>query len=103
MSKYLAGLAGILFLLVIAVPGTAGAAQRNADGVRTAEIGQYEFSGHRRSYRHRHRHVRRYYRGPRYGYYHGGPYWRPRYSYYSPYYAAAPFPFFPFFPFGIGW
>jgi hypothetical protein len=89
MSKILAGLAVLAAIVILSLPAPASAAERRADGVRNVE--QFEFSSHRRRYRHRH-HVRRYY-GP-------GPYWgwrgpRPYYGHaypYPRYYYRAPWP-----------
>ena len=80
MSKILAGLAVLAALVVLALPAPASAATRT-DGVRNVE--EFDFSSHRRRYRHRH-HVRRYYapapfwwggwgHGPYYGYAYPGP------------------------------
>jgi hypothetical protein len=57
MSKLLTGVAA-LALLSLALPATA--AERKGEGLR-AHADQYEFSAHRRAYRHRHRVVRRHY------------------------------------------
>ncbi len=77
MSKILSGLAVLAALVVLSLPAPASAAERRADGVRNFE--QFEFSAHRRRYRH---HARRYYApGPYWGW--GGP--RPYYGYAYPY------------------
>ena len=78
MSKILAGLAVLAALVVLLLPAPASAAVRT-DGLRNFE--EFEFSSHRRRYRHRH-YARRYY-AP-------GPYWgwrgpRPYYGYAYPY------------------
>lgn len=78
MSKILAGLAVLAALVVLSLPALASAAERRADGVRNVE--EFEFSSHRRRYRHRH-HVRPYYApGPYWGWW--GP--RPYYGYTYP-------------------
>ena len=69
MSKMLSVLVAIFALWIIALPGPASAAQRQADGIRNFD--QYEFSSVRRQ----RRYVRRYV-GPRY---YGQP------NYYQPY------------------
>jgi hypothetical protein len=88
-SKIVAGLAAMAFGAMLFVPGAADARDR-ATGPQTTnkqDLAQYEFSSHRRRYRHRHHHVRRYY-APRYGYYapryYSSPYYG--YGYHRPYY-----------------
>lgn len=100
MSKLLASMAAIGALSLVALtPATAN--EPRADGVKNnGQVEQWEFSDHRRRYRHRHYSVRRYYVPRRYGYYR--PYYgyrrayygyRPAYyrPYYAPYYAYRPY------------
>ena len=83
MLRMLSVLAAIFVLCMIALPGTAQAAQRGPDGIRNLD--QTELSARR--------HVRRYNRGRYYGPYSYQPYYYRPYVYYGP----APFPVFPFF------
>lgn len=95
MSKMFSVLVAICALWIIALPGSADAAQRAADGIRNLD--QYEFSSARRQRRVvRRYYARRYYVQPNYY----GPYGYQPYGY-QPYgyYAPVPFPFFPLFPF----
>ena len=103
MSKVLAGTAAFALTAMLALPGSANAGERGADGLRAKDAtAMTEFSS-RRIYR-RHIVVRRAY-GSRFGYRrYGGPryayggYWRPRYAwgypsygypyFSSPYYAG---------------
>lgn len=80
MKSILATCAAAAVTAALAMPATAVAADKRADGVRNMD--QTEFSSQRK---HRRYHAQRYY-GPRYGYYR--PY-RP-YYYDAPYYAYAP-------------
>jgi hypothetical protein len=82
MAKIFLGLAAGALLIVLALPGPAGAAERRADGIRSnSDIEQTEFSSrHRRWHRHRY-YVRRYHR-PYYGYPYYG--WGHPYGYYRP-------------------
>jgi hypothetical protein len=102
MSKFLATCAGLAVTAMLASPAPVTAAEKRADGARTATE-QTDVSAQRR---HR-RHVHRYY-GPRYGYrYRARPYY-----YGAPYYAYAPRPYYrPYYgpavgvgvgPFGFG-
>ncbi len=105
MSRILATCAAVAVTALIALPGSASATERRADGIQTQQAlaGGLEFSDQRRRYRNRYYTGRRYYRGPRYyGY---APY-------YAPYYAYAPRPYYrPYYgpsvgvgvgPFGFG-
>jgi hypothetical protein len=99
MMKILATCAAVALSAAFALPTSAVAAEKRADGVHKQD--QIEVSARRKYRRH---HVRRYY-GPRYGYY------RPHY-YNAPYYAYAPRPYYrPYYrpgvsvgvgPFGFG-
>jgi hypothetical protein len=94
MSKILLSLAAGTALFVLALPSSAGAAERRADGVRNAvehtDFSSYHRRGHRRGYV-----VRRAYR-PYYGY----PY---AYGWgYPYYYQPRPFVGFGVGPFGFG-
>jgi hypothetical protein len=79
MSKILAGVAAFALLLILAMPGPANAAERRADGLRTADATMTDVSARHRRWHRRH-FVRRHYWGPRYGY------WGPRSYAYDPYY-----------------
>ena len=63
MSKLFTLFAALTGLFVLSLAGPADAAQRKADGINKANVGQYEVSDQRR-YRYR-RYYRPYY-GPRY-------------------------------------
>jgi hypothetical protein len=84
MAKLLSGIAILALTCAVLLPVPAGAAEPKSDGIR-AHADQYEFSAHRRAYRHRHvrryygprRYVRRYWGPPAYAYYPYG-YYRPR-------------------------
>jgi hypothetical protein len=94
MTKTLLALVAGASLLVLALPGPAGAAERRTDGIRNGgdltEFSSYHRRWHRRGYV-----VRRAYR-PYYGY----PY---AYGYgYPYYYRPRPFVGFGFGPFGFG-
>ena len=96
MAKTLLALAAGASLLVLALPGPAGAAERQTDGIRHSgdltEFSPYHRRWHRRGYV-----VRRAYR-PYYGY--GYPY---AYGYGSPYYyRPRPFIGLGVGPFGFG-
>jgi hypothetical protein len=100
MSKIYTLLAALLLAVMLALPGTASAGERRADGISKADQ-MHEFSAHRRHYRYvrhygpRYRHVRHYY-GPRYRYgYYGYPYYRSYYrpAYWGPGFYAGPFGF----------
>ena len=83
MSKMLAALTTIFLLWMMAAPGPADAARREANEIRNLE--NYELSARRRHVK-RQRHVRRHYK-VRYSY--RGYYYRPYYYgpyYYRPYY-----------------
>jgi hypothetical protein len=96
MSRMLSVLVAIFSLWMIALPGAASAAQRQADGIRNFD--QYEFSSVRRQRRYVRRYVGpRYYGQPNYYQPYVQPYGYQPYGYYAP--APVPFPFFPFFPF----
>ena len=58
MTKFLSGCAAATLLVAFALPGPAAAGDRS-DGIR--QLDGYAWSSHRRSYRHKHKHVRRYY------------------------------------------
>jgi hypothetical protein len=97
MTKTLLALAAGASLLVLALPGPAGAAERRADGIRSnAEA--TEFSSVYRRY-HRRYVVRRAYRPYYGGYGYGYPY---AYGYGSPYYYRRPFVGLGLGPFGFG-
>ena len=96
MAKTLLALAAGASLLVLALPGPAGAAERRADGIRS-NAGPTEFSSYHRRW-HRGYVVRRAYR-PYYGYGYGYPY---AYGYGYPYYYRRPFVGLGFGPFGFG-
>ena len=116
MSKIHAAIAAFLLATVLALSGSAQAADRRADGLRSPDSAMTEFSSQRRFY------GRPYWRG-RYGYWGARPYWRARYWGYRPYwrarywggypYAAAwpgYYPYYrpywrprPFFGIGFGW
>jgi hypothetical protein len=95
MYKVLGAVAATVLLAALAMPGTAGAAQKQDPGVYKQVVGE-EFSSQRR-YRRR-VYVRRYW--PRYYGYYGG-YWPGYYGAYGypyyPYYYARPY-----IGFGIG-
>jgi hypothetical protein len=96
MSKMLSVLVAIFALWIIALPGPASAAERQADGIRNFD--QYEFSSVRRQRRYVRRYVRpRYYGQPNYYQPYVQPYGYQPYGYYAP--APVPFPILPFFPF----
>lgn len=79
MSKLLAALAVTGAMALVALPAPASADDRRADGIQNAQVGDWEFSDHRRRYRR---------------YYYGRRYWGPRYyarPYYAPYYAYSPY------------
>ena len=84
MTKILASCAALALTAVFAMPVSAGATEKRADGVRNAE--QTDVSAQRRYRRYGHR-----YYGPRYRYgYRGYRYgYRPYYS--APYYAYSPY------------
>jgi hypothetical protein len=83
MSKILGTMAAFALLATLALPGSANAAERRADGLKAHDAAaQTELSSVRRWHR-RHVVVRRAW-GPRYGY------WGPRYGGY-PYYAGYPY------------
>jgi hypothetical protein len=82
MSKLLAALVVTGAMALVALPAPASADERRADSVKNTQVGDWEFSDHRRRYR-RYYSGRRYI-GPRYGYW-GAPYYAPYYAY-SPYY-----------------
>ena len=103
MRKALLGVAAAILLTTLALPGTAGAAQKLEAGVHKQTAGE-EFSAQRRYHRRRYV-VRRYW--PRYGYS-----WPRSYGYYGSgyygYYGAYGYPYYPhagigFGPFGIWW
>jgi len=96
MKKVFAGVAATMMLAALALPGTAGAAQKQEPGVYKQTAGE-EFSSQRRYYRRRY--VRRYW--PRYYGYYGG-YW-PRYYGYAAYgYPYYPYYGRPYIGFGVG-
>jgi len=104
MRKALLGVAAAVLLATLALPGTAGAAQKQDPGVYKQSAGE-EFSSQRRYHRRRYV-VRRY--GPRYGYY--GPGYYGYYGGYGGYgsYGGYGYPYYPyagigFGPFGIWW
>jgi len=86
MSKVLGTMAAFALLATLALPGSAIAAERRADGLEANQPGaETEFSSyHRRYWRHRYGYHRPYWRY-RYGYYRP---WRYRYGYYRPWYAG---------------
>jgi hypothetical protein len=97
MSKALFGVAASVLLATLALPGTAGAAQKLDPGIHKQAAGE-EFSAQRRTYRRRYV-VRRAYWPRYYGWY--GP------GYYG-YYRAYGYPYYPyagigFGPFGVWW
>jgi len=103
MRKALLGVAAAILLTTLALPGTAGAAQKLEPGVHKQTAGE-EFSAQRRYHRRRYV-VRRYW--PRYGYS-----WPRSYGYYGSgyygYYGAYGYPYYPyagigFGPFGFWW
>ena len=87
MSKVLGTMAAFAVLATLALPGSATAAERRADGLTANQPGaETEFSSYHRRWHRRHVVVRRAW-GPRYGYYR--PYYRPYYAgypYYRPFY-----------------
>jgi hypothetical protein len=89
MSKILGTMAAFALLATLALPGSASAAERRADGLKANQPGaETEFSSYHRRWHRRHVVVRRAW-GPGYGYYR--PYYRPYYAgypYYRPYYAG---------------
>jgi hypothetical protein len=100
MSKLLMTTAAAGILAIAAFSPAAAAGNQRADGARNTEVTQWEFSDHRRRYRHRHRYVRRYWApGP---YYYGRPYYAPYYAY-APRYRPFGYPWgYPGMGFGIG-
>src|SRR5437899_3319445 len=83
MMKIVTGVAALAVLTVMAMPGTAGAAERRADGVRTQEqLAPTEFSSQYRRWHRRH-FVRHYWGPPFYAYDPYYPYYYP-YRYYRP-------------------
>jgi hypothetical protein len=99
MSKLLMTTAAAGILAIVAF-SPAAAGKLHADGARNTAVTQWEFSDHRRRYRHRHRYVRRYWApGP---YYYGAPYYAPYYAY-APRYRPFGYPWgYPGIGFGIG-
>jgi hypothetical protein len=98
MRKVLAGVAATVMLAALALPGTAGAAQKQEPGVYKQTAGE-EFSSQRRYYRRRY-YVRRYW--PRYyGYY--GAAWPYYYGYAAYPYYTRPYVGFGFGPFWGWW
>jgi hypothetical protein len=102
MKSILATCAAAALTAAFAMPVSAGATEKRADGVRNVE--QTDVSAQRRKYR---RHAHRHYYGPRYRYRYG---YAPRY-YSGPYYAYAPRYYRPYYrpgvsvgvgPFGFG-
>ncbi|MFL4986644.1 MAG: hypothetical protein ACJ8EN_23910 [Xanthobacteraceae bacterium] len=90
MLKVLGTMAAFAVLATLALPGSATAAERRADGLKANQPGaETEFSSRRRWHR-RHVVVRPAW-GPRYGYYR--PYHRPYYAGYpyGSYYAGSPY------------
>jgi Ni/Co efflux regulator RcnB len=103
MAKMIVSLAAAALLSALALPGTASAADKRADGLANAAPRATEFSSwHRRWHRPRviRRHVYRYPRyrrwGPRYYAYAPYPYYRP-----YPYYYGGPAFYGPSFSFGF--
>ena len=91
MSKILATCAAVAVTALIALPAPAGAAERNAAGVKQAEL--TDVSSARRHHR---RYVRHSYRP----HYYGRPYYAPYNAYaYDPYY---PYYYRPGFSVGVG-
>ena len=100
MSKLLAACAALAVTAVLALPGSAGATEQRADGIRNDD--GIEVSAARRHWR-RHYYGSRYYGyrrhwAPRYYYarpyyrpYYARPYYRPYYYSYRPYYRPWPF------------
>lgn len=84
MVKLFGGFAAGALLLALALPGTASAAEKRADGIKDAKTATEvtEFSSRHRRW-HRPRYVRRYY-APRY--YYPYAYAPPPYYYGRPYY-----------------
>lgn len=75
MSKVLGTMAAFAALAMLALPGSATAAERRADGLTANQPGaETEFSSYHRRWHRRHVVVRRA--------------WGPRYGYYRPYYAG---------------
>ena len=83
MSKVLGTMAAFAALAMLALPGSATAAERRTDGLTANQPGaETEFSSYHRRWHRRHVVVRRAW-GPRYGYYR--PYYRPYYAGYAGY------------------
>jgi hypothetical protein len=99
MYKVLGAVAATVMLGALAMPGTAGAAQKQQPGVHKQVVGE-EFSSQR--YWRRRYYVRRYW--PRYYGYYGGGYWPYYYGYrYYPYAYARPYVGFGIGPFWGWW
>jgi hypothetical protein len=115
MSKILGMMAAFALLAMLALPGSATAAERRADGLKVGQPGaETEFSSYHRRWHRRHWVVRRAW-GPRFGYYRPWyrPYyagygfyrpWRPFYRpWYRPWYAGYGYPYYrPGFSIGFG-
>src|SRR5215211_68388 len=85
MSKVLGTMAAFAVLATLALPGSATAAERRADGLTANQPGaETEFSSYHRRWHRRHVVVRRA--------------WGPRYGYYRPYYAG-----YAGYPYGYGY
>jgi hypothetical protein len=68
MSRILASVVALAWLIVLALPGSATAADQRAGALRADDQAMTDVSSYRR------------YWGPRYGWGVGRPYWRPRYA-----------------------
>jgi hypothetical protein len=88
--KLLAACAAVAVTAMLALPGSAGATEQRADGIRNND--GIEVSAQRR--------YRRYYYGPRY-YYGYRRHWAPRYYYARPYYR--PYYYRPYYRVGPLW
>jgi len=100
MRKALGGVAAAVMLAMFALPGTAGATQKQDPGVYKQTVSE-EFSSQRRYYRRRY-YMRRYW--PRYYGYYGG-YWPGYYGAYGgyPYFYSRPYIRIGFGPFWGWW
>jgi hypothetical protein len=100
MSRILASFAAFALLFILALPGPANAAERKADGLRTASE-MTDVSAHRRRYRHRHV-VRRHLWGPPVGYWGGYRSYAYDPYYYRPYWGSRAYVGGPGIGFGVG-
>ena len=93
MSRIVANLAALALLVVLALAGSANAAERRADGMRAGDQAITDVSAYRRFYR------RGYWGG-----WAGRPYWRARYAGWGPRFAYAGYPFWrPRYAWGYGY